>query len=225
MNFVIFLFWLGILYLAEICWKESLVTCEKEIIICLKHLQDKFWKIMYYLAAFSCVHLFILIHALFLSNRLMRVTGVLVGGVPIIYKFWTSDGFGVEDHSQANIILALLMMNLFFSVYMWFFISIKILGKRLWRRFLAWISFWVLLGWFLWFWRVRGSCDRWGEGLDERTGYQEVVDGAGNGVCKWTQSKVCWGYAAEGVFSFIFWQRNDCKAHYSPTDLRMHKKR
>lgn len=213
---ILFIFWVLLFGLSQLAWTRSLLGCEYDIVVCIKWLRGKFVKIILYVFAYALVHFYILVHSIYHRKLFLKVTGLLMVFSSFGYRWFTSDGFDAEDHSQANFTLCIMMLIFFSVIFFWWFFALKSWKSNNVRikygYFIFWLTFWLLVYDF----RVRRSCRHLQDSLDYRMEYNN------KGLeCRWEHGKICWHYTIDGIFRPLYWGRSDCTK--IPTDLEEHR--
>lgn len=202
--YAIITFWLIILGVAQVLWEKTLLSCDEDMIACVKALKSEFNRLFIELAIYSVIHFYIFLHSLFISTKYIKRTGFGLSLVSYWYRYATSHGFSHVDHSKANVQVSQLIIIILTIISLSIFITYRIFKYKKERGYI-WVGAWILI-WLVFFYnRIFRSCVNLQDSLDERDKYNE--DG---GVCRWAKGKICWHYTIHGVFRPFYWGRNDC---------------
>ena len=206
-----------LILLAQILWNYSLVSCEYDIVVCIKWLRGKFVPIILYVLGYTMIHFYVLIHSLLVKSKRMKVLGLFLSIGSFFYRYSVSEGFSNLDHSKANMTICLMILVLASVLLGWFvaaYLLYRVEKTKFW--FWAYIGFWVGFGVFLWNARVRKSCEHLQDSLDPAVKYSDAGP-----ECTWVKAPICWHFVIEGIFRPLFWGRDDCAA--IPTDMNDHR--
>lgn len=200
---------------AQILWGKSLETCKDDIIICLKEMKMKFFTILQYIALFGFIHFLIFILSFFVKSQFVKYFGISLSVMGFGFRAWNSQGFSAEDHSLANIVISFSVIVVGFLLIGLISLTIKIFKKKFFYG-IAWLSFFILLGQYIYWERVVNSCVHLNDSLDDRVKYSEE-----GGMCKWFQPKRCWAYTIDGIFKPLYFGKDTCEK-IDTTDLSHH---
>lgn len=214
---ILFTFWLIIFGLSQIAWQKSLLGCQFDIVVCIKWLRGKFVKIILYVVAYTLVHFYIFVHALFHRKKFLKISGLLMSTISFSYRWLTSDGFDAEDHSKANFTLCLVTLIFICMFFFWWFVAIKAIKSKNKKFKFGYFIFWIFFWFMVYDLRVRRSCRHLQDSLDPRVKYSNKGD-----ECRWERGKICWHFTIDGIFQPLFWGRDDCSK--ISTDLDEHRK-
>ena len=209
--------WVIFIGLAQVCWQYSMISCQYDIIRCIKWLRDKFAAVMLWVGIYTILHYFVLIHATFTRKKTLKWFGLIMTFSSIIYRASVSKGFNKDDFSKANFSLFVVMTGLLTVVYFWWVITLKIFSLKKYGKsgLVLWLVGWVLFYVSIYYVRIVRSCSHLYDSIDPEIKYSEKGD-----VCRYLKGDICWHYAVDGIFRPLFWGRDDCNKF--PTDLSVH---
>lgn len=210
-----FIVWASMITWSQLIWEKSLVTCNYDIIVCLKWLKDKFFDVIGYILLYTLLHSLVLITAILSSFPWLKYSGIALASVSFFYRIWTSNGFSTVDHSKANVQICLFFFLCMMLMFVWFYWLFRLMGKN--RKYgTIYLAFWFTLWGGIYYSRFARSCDHLQDALSPDVKYSE-----NGGECKWVKGSVCWHYTIEGLFKIFYWGRTTCEVFED--DFQIHR--
>ena len=151
-----------ILWYGNYCWQKALISCEDDIIVCLKRMKGEFLPMAVNVFLFTFLFSAVIGTSL-LTSRWNWVIGI--GSVIYLYDMLSKcKGFSWEDHKAANALFAKVFFGFEFICFLYWYCM-----YRLYKKFgfkVIWFLFAKgLLIYYILFYRMISSCDLWYTGL------------------------------------------------------------
>ena len=207
--------WSVLILYSQFMWEKSLVTCNYDIIVCIKWLKKKFFVVVYYILIYATIHFFIFVNAMFLKTPYVRWTGYAMSGGSFLYRYVSSSGFSTVDHSKANVQICTIIFIIFGLIFGYLYITAQMFKKRALFGFSWTFGSYAFLG-LIYYLRLYRSCDHLQDSLVDSIKYSD----AGK-ECKWSRGDICWHYAIDGIFQPLYIGRSRCETMH--TELFSHK--
>ena len=213
---IILIFWIALLTLAQILWKDSLLTCDKDFIACLKWLKSKMFLLINKVFYYCLIHFVIFLTALLVREKWLKYVGIFLAIASFAYRWNTSHGFSALDHSKANVQICGIIFTVMLSITLWMYSAYKSfkVGKGCLGIYLVvWITIWSMI----YHYRIGKSCEHLQDSIHPDVRYSEE-----GGECKWVKGDICWDFTIEGGFKPLFWGKDRCEL--IEDNLAMHRK-
>ena len=212
--------WTILIVISQILFENSLLACEEDVEDCMKWLRREYLGVLGNILMFSLIHVYIFSHALLSSRLHVKLTGLTLSLVSLVYRYMVSNGFSSADHSKINVILSDVIFLGLGVIIGGVFFTVRLLRADRKKGTICIGSLTLVIALALIF-VFYGSCSQFEEGLVDNDRYQES-----KGTCRWERGGLCWYSSLEGVFALAAWRsQKKCSLDGAGSKFKYHKEK